>query len=73
MSASAQHATPATLRLRIEGMTCAACVGRVEKALARVPGVADARVNLAAGLQATLAYYREHGPHYWDTDAPAVS
>jgi Cu+-exporting ATPase len=45
MSASAQ---PATVRLRIEGMTCAACVTRVEKALARVPGVVEARVNLAA-------------------------
>lgn len=32
---------------RIEGMTCAACVRRVEKALAAVPGVREARVNLA--------------------------
>src|SRR5918998_5758011 len=36
-----------TLDLRIEGMTCASCVGRVEKALKRVPGVLDASVNLA--------------------------
>ena len=36
-----------TLRLSIEGMTCASCVGRVEKALARVPGVVSAVVNLA--------------------------
>jgi Cu+-exporting ATPase len=35
------------LRLAIEGMTCAACAGRVEKALRRVPGVAEADVNLA--------------------------
>ena len=34
--------------LRIEGMSCAACVGRVEKALARVPGVTDVAVNLAS-------------------------
>ncbi len=34
--------------LTIGGMTCAACAGRVERALARVPGVADASVNLAA-------------------------
>ncbi|MGO8919695.1 MAG: heavy metal translocating P-type ATPase [Stellaceae bacterium] len=34
--------------LRIEGMTCASCVARVEKALARVPGVADVSVNLAS-------------------------
>ena len=31
----------------IEGMTCGACVRRVEKALARTPGVAAAEVNLA--------------------------
>ena len=34
--------------LDIEGMSCAACVGRVEKVLRRVPGVLDASVNLAA-------------------------
>ncbi|TSE34291.1 heavy metal translocating P-type ATPase [Tepidimonas charontis] len=33
--------------LGIEGMTCAACVSRVERALRRVPGVTDASVNLA--------------------------
>jgi P-type Cu+ transporter len=32
----------------IEGMSCAACVGRVEKVLLRVPGVVTASVNLAA-------------------------
>ena len=37
----------ATLTLPIEGMTCASCVGRVEKALKQVPGVSDAVVNLA--------------------------
>lgn len=31
----------------IGGMTCAACVGRVERALAKVPGVASCAVNLA--------------------------
>ena len=30
------------------GMTCASCVGRVEKAIKAVPGVASAAVNLAA-------------------------
>jgi len=34
-------------RLRIKGMTCAACVRRVETALQRVPGVQQATVNLA--------------------------
>jgi Cu+-exporting ATPase len=33
--------------LTIEGMTCASCVMRVEKALAKVPGVESAEVNLA--------------------------
>ncbi len=37
----------AALSLPIEGMTCASCVARVEKALARVPGVQAASVNLA--------------------------
>ncbi|MDF2435329.1 MAG: P-type Cu+ transporter [Mucilaginibacter sp.] len=32
--------------LTITGMHCAACVGRVEKAIKRVPGVQDAVVNL---------------------------
>ncbi len=32
---------------RVEGMTCASCVRRVEKALAAVPGVSGAVVNLA--------------------------
>ena len=36
-----------TIGLRIDGMTCASCVGRVEKALANVDGVVSAQVNLA--------------------------
>ena len=36
-----------TLSLAIDGMTCAACVTRVEKALLAVPGVTGAAVNLA--------------------------
>jgi Cu+-exporting ATPase len=36
------------LRLGIEGMSCASCVGRVERALASVPGVLEAEVNLAS-------------------------
>ena len=35
------------IKLPIEGMTCASCATRVEKALKRVPGVATAEVNLA--------------------------
>ncbi|WP_415813427.1 heavy metal translocating P-type ATPase, partial [Burkholderia ambifaria] len=37
----------ATIELEIDGMTCASCVSRVEKALAKVPGVTRASVNLA--------------------------
>nr|WP_186144134.1 heavy metal translocating P-type ATPase [Burkholderia gladioli] len=39
-------AAPA-IELEIGGMTCASCSGRVEKALAQVPGVSRASVNLA--------------------------
>ncbi|UFN47065.1 heavy metal translocating P-type ATPase [Roseomonas sp. OT10] len=39
----------APVELSVEGMTCASCVRRVEKALAAVPGVAEASVNLATG------------------------
>jgi Cu+-exporting ATPase len=39
--ASAEHV------LKIEGMTCASCATRVEKALRKVPGVTEASVNLA--------------------------
>jgi Au+-exporting ATPase len=41
--------------LPIEGMTCASCVGRVERALKAVPGVADAVVNLATEKAAITA------------------
>lgn len=33
--------------LSVQGMTCASCVGRVERALLKVPGVTSAAVNLA--------------------------
>ncbi len=37
-----------SLSLPLSGLSCASCVARVEKALRAVPGVADARVNLAS-------------------------
>jgi Cu+-exporting ATPase len=37
-----------SIELGIEGMTCASCVSRVERALKAVPGVVDATVNLAS-------------------------
>lgn len=36
-----------SMQLLIGGMSCASCVSRVQKALAAVPGVSQARVNLA--------------------------
>ena len=42
--------------LKITGMSCAACVSKVEKALRALPGVADAVVNLATE-SAKVAYY----------------
>ncbi|RYL94527.1 heavy metal translocating P-type ATPase [Sporolactobacillus sp. THM19-2] len=35
------------LDMAISGMTCAACAARIEKGLARMPGVTSAQVNLA--------------------------
>ena len=35
-------------KLNIEGMTCASCVGRVEKAMSALEGVSDVSVNLAS-------------------------
>ena len=45
------------LVLEIHGMTCASCVGRVEKSLQAVPGVAGAEVNLATE-RATVHIYK---------------
>ena len=38
---------PASLSFDIDGLSCAGCVARAERALSAVPGVGDARVNLA--------------------------
>ena len=44
----AGYAVPAqSVDLQVDGMTCASCVGRVERALKKVPGVQSATVNLA--------------------------
>src|SRR5712691_1787882 len=44
---SAATGTAGGVVLPIEGMTCASCVRRIEKALGRVEGVSQATVNLA--------------------------
>ncbi|HEJ9122698.1 TPA: cadmium-translocating P-type ATPase [Serratia marcescens] len=48
-SSNANFPQPSSVRLSlpVEGMTCASCVGRVERALTAVPGVQAATVNLA--------------------------
>jgi len=45
--AAANHVRSESFELAIAGMSCASCAGRVEKALAAVPGVTRASVNLA--------------------------
>ena len=50
-----ETATTTACTLNIGGMTCASCVGRVEKALAKVDGVTSAQVNLATEV-ATVTY-----------------
>ncbi len=56
-----QTEEPVMATLAVSGMTCAACVRRVERALGKVPGVENAAVNLATeqalvtlGGQATI-------------------
>lgn len=44
-----------SVRLNVASMTCASCVGRVDKALRAVPGVLDVNVNLASET-ATVTY-----------------
>lgn len=41
------HVPQQHIQLQIEGMSCASCVTRVEKALKSLPGIVDAQVNLA--------------------------
>ena len=53
MSKVAPWSSSTDIQLQIEGMTCASCVSRVEKALCKVPGVVAATVNLATE-QATV-------------------
>ena len=48
MTVHGQSLALETRRLRVEGMTCAACVGHVERALRGAQGVASANVNLAS-------------------------
>ncbi len=52
-----------TVDLGVGGMTCASCVARVERALAKVPGVQQAAVNLATeSARITVAGGADLGP-----------
>lgn len=44
---TAAMSDPVALTLPVEGMSCASCVGRVERVLAALPGARDVAVNLA--------------------------
>ena len=76
----ANPANPAIPVIPIAGMTCAACVLRVEKALARVPGVTEAVVDLVsqtarvrgtASIEDLRAAVREAGYEVPERVAPA--
>ncbi|MDN3501936.1 heavy metal translocating P-type ATPase [Psychrobacter sp. 5A.1] len=44
------------MQYHIEGMDCASCIGKIETALARMPGVSDVQLNFATEkLELTLA------------------
>ena len=54
-TAATPSISPGSLDIGVGGMTCASCVGRVERALKKVPGVHSVAVNLATE-SARIAY-----------------
>jgi Cd2+/Zn2+-exporting ATPase len=50
-------ATELTTRFRVEGMDCASCAQKIDRAARRVPGVSDVAVSVTAGTLAVM-----HGP-----------
>lgn len=62
LSAAGYPALPSRHTLRIEGMSCASCVGRIEAALLAVPGVVQASVNLADGTARVTSLGRDTAP-----------
>ena len=51
---------PLSFDVRIHGMTCASCVGRVERAINKVAGVQSASVNLATETARVVCTPSEH-------------
>lgn len=70
MQSPVPSAPETRLDLPVEGMTCAACVRRVEKALNNVAGVSSAQVNLAT-RRATVTF--GEGATNFETLAAAVA
>src|SRR4051812_47004562 len=76
---------PGVIDLEVQGMTCASCVARVEKALRKVPGVTEASVNLATerasvrmeapDAEAAIAAVRKAGydARVHEAEAPAAA
>ena len=66
--AALERPEPATeVTFPVTGMTCASCVRRIEKALGRVDGVAEANVNLATE-KAHVVF--DPTPRRWTSCAP---
>ncbi len=55
LDAAGYPARTNTVRLNVASMSCASCVGRVDRALAALPGVLEVNVNLASET-ATVTY-----------------
>ncbi len=58
-----------TARFRLDGMTCASCVGRVERALTALPGVTGASANFGTGE----AVVKFHAPATREAMAKALA
>ncbi len=67
---AAAPACTAETSFDIGGMTCASCVGRVQKALSRVEGVVEVSVNLATE---TALVSHDRGHHQFDQLTAAVA
>jgi copper chaperone CopZ len=62
ISSPSEPTTNTKVILPIEGIHCAGCVGRIEKAIAATPGVVAATVNLATG-EANVEYHPQTVRH----------
>ncbi len=68
---SALPDTGMTITMDISGMTCAACVGRVERKLKKLPGVHPA-VNLATETATITVDRQEDGSEYTDSELEEI-